>query len=568
MPVRLRTFFSTDGLTYSFFIILLALTVGLNGCAGLAGAPNTGGSLAISTAALPDGVVGAPYSETLQASGGTAPYSWDVMSGSLPAGVTLDPSSGTISGTPTATGTSSVTVEVTDAASHKAHRGWGWSVGSRLSITTSALPSGTVGAAYSATLQVSGGQSPYSWSMSSGSLPAGLSLNASSGVISGTPTASATSLFTVKVTDSGNNAASQALDIAIAAATPTLTVSTSTLAGGTVGTAYSTTLQATGGTTPYSWSTSSGSLPAGLSLNTSSGAITGTPTTSGTSTFTVKVTDASNNTATKSLSIAVAAATPTLTVSTSTLAGGTVGTAYSTTLQATGGTTPYSWSVSSGSLPAGLSLNTSSGAITGTPTTSGTSTFTVKVTDAANNTATKSLSIAVADVPLTITTTSLPNGSTNTAYSAFLYAGGGTTPYTWTVSSGSLPTGLSMTTGGDITGTPTAAGAFTFTAKVTDSSSPANTATASFTLTVTQGTAYSVSLTWVTSPSSGVAGYNVYRTTVSGSDYVRINSTVVTSLSYVDGTVQDGTTYYYVITAVDASGNESAYSPQCSMAIP
>ncbi|HEX5425950.1 MAG TPA: fibronectin type III domain-containing protein, partial [Candidatus Acidoferrales bacterium] len=326
--------------------------------------------------------------------------------------------------------------------------------------------------------------------------------------------------------------------------------------------------QATGGTTPYSWAVSSGSLPAGLSLNSSSGAISGTPTTSGTSTFTVKVTDASSSTATKSLSIAVAAATPTLSVSTSSLSGGTAGTTYSASLQATGGTTPYSWAVSSGSLPAGLSLNSSSGAISGTPTTSGTSTFTVKVTDASSSTATKSLSIAVAGVPLTITTTSVPNGTTNTAYSAFLYAGGGNTPYTWTISSGSLPTGVTMSTAGDISGTPTAAGAFTFTAKVTDSSSPANTATASFTLTVTQGTAYSVSLTWTASPSSGVAGYNVYRSTISGSGYVRINSGVATSLGYVDGTVQNGTTYYYVVTAVDGSGNESGYSPQWSIAIP
>ncbi|MGH9735265.1 MAG: putative Ig domain-containing protein, partial [Candidatus Acidiferrales bacterium] len=237
-------------------------------------------------------------------------------------------------------------------------------------------------------------------------------------------------------------------------------------------------------------------------------------------------------------------------------------------LQATGGTTPYSWSLSSGSLPAGLTLSSSTGAISGTPTASGTSTFTVKVTDASSNTATKSLSIAVAGVPLTITTTSLSNGSTNTAYSAFLYAGGGTTPYTWTISSGSLPTGLTMSTTGDISGTPTAAGAFTFTAKVTDSSSPAKTATTSFTLTVTQGTAYSVSVSWTASPSSGVAGYNVYRSTTSGTDYVKINSAVVGSLGYVDGTLQDGTTYYYVITAVDSSGNESGYSTQCSVAVP
>lgn len=349
-----------------------------------------------------------------------------------------------------------------------------------------------------------------------------------------------------------------------------LAISTSALPNGTVGTAYSTTLQASGGTTPYSWKLSSGSLPAGLSLNASSAAISGTPSTSGTSSFTVMATDAANDTATKSLSIAVAAATQTLSISTSTLAGAQVGTAYSGTLQATGGTTPYAWAISSGSLPSGLSLNASSGVISGTPNASGTSSFTAKVTDSGNGTATKSLSIAVAAAPqpLTITTTSLPNGSTNTAYSAFAYAGGGKTPYNWSVSSGSLPAGLALSSSGDITGVPTTVGTSSFALTVTDSSSPVNSATSSFSITVAQGTAYSVSLTWTASPSSGVAGYNVYRSTVSGNDYTKINASPVSGLNYVDGTVLDVSTYFYVVTAVDSAGNESNYSTQVQMVIP
>lgn len=257
-------------------------------------------------------------------------------------------------------------------------------------------------------------------------------------------------------------------------------------------------------------------------------------------------------------------------ISTASLPSGTVGTAYSATLQASGGTTPYSWSVSTGSLPAGLSLNASSGAISGTPTASGTSNFTAQVKDGSNNTSTKSLSIAVsaAAQALAITTTSVPDGSTNTAYSAFLYAGGGKTPYTWSISGGALPAGLTLSAGGDITGVPTAAGNSSFTAKVTDSSSPANTATATFSMTIAQGTAYSVALSWTASPSSGVAGYNVYRSTQSGSNYVRINTAAVSSLTYTDGTVLDGTTYYYVLTAVDGSGNESTYSTEVQLAIP
>jgi hypothetical protein len=265
-----------------------------------------------------------------------------------------------------------------------------------------------------------------------------------------------------------------------------------------------------------------------------------------------------------------ASGSSTLSLATSSLPGGTIGAAYSATLQATGGTASYSWSITAGSLPVGLSLNASSGAISGTPTTSGTSTFTVQVKDANSNTATKSLSIAIAASvqPLTITTTSVPNGSTNTAYSAFLFAGGGTTPYTWSISSGSLPTGMTLSSAGDITGVPTTAGTSSFTAKVTDSSSPVQTATANYGVTIAQGTAYSVALAWTASPSSGVTGYNVYRSTVTGNDYTKINSSPVTGLSYVDGTVLDGTTYYYVFTAVDSAGDESGYSTQVQMVIP
>jgi hypothetical protein len=349
-----------------------------------------------------------------------------------------------------------------------------------------------------------------------------------------------------------------------------LAVETSSLPAGTTGTAYSATLEASGGTTPYSWKVASGSLPAGLTLNVSSGAISGNPSSSGTSTFTAEVKDANSTTAQKSFSVAVAEGTEPLTIATTSVPSGSMGTTYSATLQASGGSSPYSWKVASGALPTGLSLNASSGAISGKPSSSGTSTFTAEVTDASSSTAKKSFSVAVAEAaqPLTITTTSVPNGSTNTAYSAFLYAGGGQTPYNWAISAGSLPTGLALSGTGDITGVPTAAGNFSFTVKVTDSSSPANTAAASFSVSVAQGTAYSVSLAWPSSPSSGVAGYNVYRSTVSGSGYTKINTGEVTGLGFVDGSVLDGATYFYVVTALDSSGNESNYSPQAQMAVP
>ncbi len=263
-------------------------------------------------------------------------------------------------------------------------------VGNELRITTPSLPSGTQNVAYSTTLAAAGGVTPYAWSLVTGTLPSGLSLNSSTGVISGTPTAAGTSNFTVKVTDANSQTATQALSIVIATA---LTITTASLPSGTQNVAYSTTLAAAGGVTPYAWSLMTGTLPSGLSLNSSTGVISGTPTAAGTSNFTVKVTDANSQTATQALNIVIATA---LTITTTSLPSGTQNVAYSTTLAAAGGVTPYAWSLMTGTLPSGLSLNSSTGVISGTPTAAGTSNFTVKVTDANSRTATQALSIVIA----------------------------------------------------------------------------------------------------------------------------------------------------------------------------
>lgn len=177
-----------------------------------------------------------------------------------------------------------------------------------------------------------------------------------------------------------------------------LIITTTSLPNGSVGVSYSATVAATGGVTPYAWSIAAGSLPAGLSLNSQTGAISGTPATGGTSNFTIQVTDAQDppDTATKSLSITVNAPAP-LNITTTSLPNARRNKSYSRTLQATGGVTPYSWSLSAGGLPPGLSLNASTGVISGKPTTLGTWSFTARAQDsqspAANDT--QPLSITV-----------------------------------------------------------------------------------------------------------------------------------------------------------------------------
>jgi hypothetical protein len=170
---------------------------------------------------------------------------------------------------------------------------------------------------------------------------------------------------------------------------------------GTVNTVYSATLAASGGVTPYGWSIIGGSLPTGLSLNPSTGVISGTATVAGNFAFTAQVSDSQNpsNTDSKALSITVnPPPVAPLNITTTSLPNGARNVGYSQNLQATGGLTPYTWSLASGSLPAGLTLNGATGVISGTPTKKGTSNFVVRVRDSRAVPAedTQSLSIRVA----------------------------------------------------------------------------------------------------------------------------------------------------------------------------
>ncbi len=157
-----------------------------------------------------------------------------------------------------------------------------------LNVTTNSLPGGTTGQLYQAQLAAGGGAPPYSWSVSSGNLPPGLTLSGT-GVITGIPTSAGNFSFTVQVTDTQNNTATQQLSIMVTAGP--LIITTTQLPNGTQGVAYSAMLGAAGGAPPYTWSIASGLLPAGLMLNTATGLISGTPSATGTSSFTAQVTD-------------------------------------------------------------------------------------------------------------------------------------------------------------------------------------------------------------------------------------------------------------------------------------
>ena len=365
--------------------------------------------------APPGGEVNVAYTDQLTVTGGTSPFTWSVASGTRPPGLTLNASTGLLSGTPTTAGTYSFTVKVTDSSGLSDTAPLTVTIIPGPSMTFAAPPGGWTNTVYGYTLTESGGTAPYTWSVTgSGSLPSGISLSPA-GVLSGTPTATGTSSFTVKVTDANGQSATQAASITVAAG-----VSTTFAAppAAVLNTAYSDTLTAAGGTAPYTWSVNSGTLPAGLTLS-SAGVLSGTPTATGSSTFTVNVIDANNGIATTSITLVV---TSSVTFTFPPPPSGVVGTAYSDTLTAAGGTTPYTWSISAGSLPAGLKLNASTGVVSGTPTTAGTASFTAKVTDAKGKTATFATSITILSSMLAIAV----SASTATV------APGGTVTYTIT----------------------------------------------------------------------------------------------------------------------------------------
>jgi Putative Ig domain len=308
--------------------LIVGAAIVLSGCGYVvnpSSGPQSPATLTIATTSLPGGTSGAAYSASITASGGVTPY--DYSAAGLPAGLSVNSSTGAITGTPAASsaGAASVVITVKDstqptAQSAKATLSLAVVAAvppSQLTITTTSLPGGTVGASYSASMATSGGTTPYTYSATG--LPEGLSINSSTGAITGTPAASSVGTASVVITvkDSTQPTAQSAkatLSLAVVAAvlSSPLTITTTSLPGGTVAASYSASIAASGGTTPYTYSATG--LPEGLSINSSTGAITGTPAASsvGTAPVEVTVTDATlpaAQTATSDLSLVVNAAT-------------------------------------------------------------------------------------------------------------------------------------------------------------------------------------------------------------------------------------------------------------------
>jgi hypothetical protein len=290
-----------------------------NDGSGFFGQPTTSVSIAVGDVAPPSNppsiggpsslaaVKGTLFTYTPTATGGTAPYSWQLAAGPLPAGLSFTASTGAIAGTPTVTGNFAVTVQVTDSKSQTAQKALTIAITAAtvppVDITTSTLGAATKGVAFSQQLAATGGKAPYTWAVTSGALPGGLNLAAATGIIAGTPGAAGSFNFNVTATDSESRTATKTFSITVTG--PALSIASVPALEGQKGSSLSYQLSASGGTSPYKWLVTSGAFPAGLSLGTDNGLISGVPSVGGLFTFTVTVRDLASVSATANVQISL-----------------------------------------------------------------------------------------------------------------------------------------------------------------------------------------------------------------------------------------------------------------------
>jgi len=433
------------------------------------------GGLSFTPVTVPNGVLSSPYSVTFLPANNYGGVVWSIVAGGPPPGVTLNPATGVLSGTPNATGPFSFTVQAVDAGFALVTQNYTMQVLNFLTINPATVPNGTVGANYSQVLTASGGSGGTSWAVTAGALPGGLTLGAANGILSGIPTTGGTFNFTVTATDSFNQTGSRAYTLTVL---NTLVITPTSLPNGTINSAYSQQLTATGGTGAIGWAVTAGALPAGVTLAPSTGILAGTPTASGAFNFTVTATDSLTQIGTRAYSLTINGV---LAITPNSLPNGTINTAYSQQLSATGGTGAIAWAVTAGALPAGVTLAPSTGILAGTPTASGAFNFTVTATDSLTQLGSQAYTLTIANT-LAITPASLPNGTINTAYSQQLTATGALGIALFQLTAGALPAGLTLANNGVISGTPTTVGTATF--DVTVATPQQQVATRTLTLTV------------------------------------------------------------------------------------
>lgn len=466
----------------------------------------------IVTSRLKDADYGKSYSEQLEALGEKT-INWN-LTGELPVGLSLDKSTGLISGTPTETGSFDLTVAASNDYGREV-KTFTLNVNSSAPVIETSADLGSFTAGQELSIQLSAlGMTPMTWQLTSGNLPAGLNLSAT-GKISGTPSEAGIFKFTIQASNSDGRGIKN-FTLKIAGVKPT--ISTKTIPNAKLGESYSTKLKYKG-TDPITWSVKSGTLPSGLKLNASTGKITGTPKKDGTFTFTIRAKN-SAGTGDRQLTLIVGKA-PSIT--TTELSAGTPGTTYTETLKASG-TKSIIWSKVSGTLPNGLSLKKTTGKLTGTPTKEGKFNFTVRASNDYGQDE-KKFTVIIGTKPA-FTTKKLKDGTVNKTYNLAL-AATGTAPITWSVSSGNFPSEFTLDKStGLISGKPLAEGNYSFKIKAKN-----NLGSVSKAFTITIGTAPKISTSTL---KDGVKGTK-YTATLKAS-----KGTAPLTWSIIDGNLPEG----------------------------
>ena len=433
------------------------------------------------------GIYGSPYSYQFEASGGGAAKTWSATG--LPSGLTMS-TTGLLSGTLNAAGSYLITVTVTDGSSPVSKY---FSFYSRYSdpavfnfaVASTVLSDARIGVYYTTTLTPTGGTPPYNWALAPGSsLPAGLALYTGSALpptlvsgsymLAGMPTAAGHHSFDLIATDSAGASLRRTFTMNV---TPVALLSGS-LRTATVGVSYSMQLTAVGGTGPYTFTYSQSGIstpmfPPGLSVSTS-GLISGTPGSTGAYGFYATATDTIGNSYRITCSLTVTNSAGWY-ISSSPPFAMALGQGILSNLS-TSRTSTYIWSLVAGSLPPGLALS-ANGALSGTPTVSGSYTYTVRATDGADSTnfAERTYdSVSVSPMQFNVgranASNAVPPAQVDLPYSYQFKVAGGSPPYAFaTIPLYPLPPGLTLSASGLLSGTPTQTGSFTFYTLLSDS---------------------------------------------------------------------------------------------------
>jgi len=440
------------------------------------------GHITLAPVTLPKGVQGTPYAPiTITANGGAGTYAFSVSSGKLPDGLTLNiPTPGVISGTPTKTGTFDFTITAADSHGCTGTQAYVIVIAvscQTITVTNPDVNTGTVNVAFSQTFTASNTIGTKTFTLNSGTLPTGLTLSMTTGVLSGTPTQTGLFSITVRVVDD-NGCSANGTTYSLTIGCQTITVNNPAINTGTVNVSFSQNFSATNAIGIVTFTTPD-TLPAGITLDTK-GTLSGTPLQKGT--FPIFVTAVDDNgcpgTSTK---YSLVVGCQIISVTNPTTSTGTVNIPFSQTFTQNGGTGTTTFS-EAGALPAGLTFHAATGVLDGTPTEAGPFPIIVTAIDSNGCTASGSTYPLTIDAgcSLLLSPPTLPGGTPGVPYSEVITASGGVAPYMFS-QSGPLPAGLifmqTTPATATISGTPTTAGCSTFDVLVTDANGCAITIT-------------------------------------------------------------------------------------------